>query len=333
MNTHTSRQFWIQSPGRGEIVVAPLPARQGDEVRVRTLFTGISRGTEALVFSGHVPESQRQAMRAPFQEGDFPGPVKYGYSNVGEVVEGPLELVGQVVFCLYPHQDHYCVPAGSVVPLPTGVPPERAVLAANAETALNAVWDARPGPGDRIVVIGAGVVGLLTAWLCARIPGTDVEVVDTDRGRSTVAESLGMRFRHDTPSGSDADLVIHASGSAQGLRTALGAAGHEATVLEMSWYGDAEVALPLGEAFHSRRLTLRSSQVGGIPPDRAPRWSHRRRMDKALELLTDPSLDHLVSGESEFDALPEVMKRLSRDPAGTLCHRIRYADDLNTPGA
>jgi threonine dehydrogenase-like Zn-dependent dehydrogenase len=333
LNTETARQFWIRSPGHGEIVAAQLASRQEDEVLVRTLFTGISRGSEALIYRGEVPASQHEAMRAPFQEGDFSGPVKYGYSNVGEVLEGPAELVGQIVFCLFPHQDLYCVPATAVTPLPAELPPARAVLTANAETALNAVWDGQPGPGDRIVVIGAGVVGLLTAWLCAGVPGTDVTAIDIDRSRGEIARTLGVSFDHQAPVGGGADLVIHASGQAEGLRTALSIAGPEATVVELSWYGDQGVTLPLGEAFHDRRLTLKSSQVGRIPPHRAPRWSHRRRLEVAMGLLADPRLDVLISGESDFHDLPGVMDRLSRDPAGALCHRIRYAPNLHSEKA
>jgi threonine dehydrogenase-like Zn-dependent dehydrogenase len=323
LETTTARQFWIRSPGLGEIVAAPLSPRQEGEVLVRALYSGISRGTEALVFRGEVPASQHQAMRAPFQEGSFPGPVKYGYSSVGEVVQGPNGMVGRPVFCLYPHQDVYCVPAASVCPLPPGVPAARAVLAANMETALNATWDARAAPGDRIVVIGAGVVGLLVAWLVQRTAGADVLVHDIDAGRARVADALDLRFTLESPAGADADLVVHASGSESGLCTALETAGVEATVLELSWYGTRPVSLPLGEAFHSRRLTLKSSQVGRIPPDRAPRWTHRRRLTKALELLLDPRLDVLISGESAFEDLPGTMAQLSRSP-GALCHRIRY---------
>jgi threonine dehydrogenase-like Zn-dependent dehydrogenase len=320
----TARQFWIRSPGVGEIVSAPLASRQEDEVLVRALYSGISRGTEALVFRGEVPPSQYETMRAPFQEGRFPAPVKYGYASVGEVVEGPRALVGHAAFCLYPHQDVYRVPETALTLLPPGLPPARAVLAANMETALNAVWDARPGPGDRVVVVGAGVVGMLVAWVCAQLPGVELSVFDVDAGRAKTAAALGLPFTGSDPAGADADLVIHASGREDGLRTALASAGVEATVLELSWYGSRSVSLPLGEAFHSRRLTLKSSQVGRIPPDRAPRWDHRRRMKKALELLLDPSLDALISGESDFDDLPRVMRELARDGSGALCHRIRY---------
>lgn len=324
LDTTAARQFWIRSPGHGEIVAARLTPRQEGDVLVRARFSGVSRGTEATVFRGGVPPSQYEAMRAPFQEGDFPGPVKYGYSSVGGVLEGSDDLVGRDVFCLYPHQDLYAVPAGSVVPLPEGLPAARAVLAANMETALNALWDAEPAPGDRIAVVGLGVVGLLVAWLCSRVPGTEVVAFDVNPNRADVAGTLGLPFTAVPPTGADADLVVHASGSESGLRTALESAGTEGTILELSWYGDRSVSLPLGEAFHTRRLTLRSSQVGRVPAHRAARWTRRERLEKALELLLDDRLDALISGESDFEELPDVMRRLSEAPAGALCHRIRY---------
>jgi NADPH:quinone reductase-like Zn-dependent oxidoreductase len=331
LDTNTARQFWIRSPGHGEILTAELAPRQEHEVLVRARFSGVSRGTEAIVFRGEVPKSQYGAMRAPFQEGEFPGPVKYGYSSVGTVLEGPPHLAGRDVFCLYPHQDLYQVPAAAVSLLPEEVPAGRAVLAANLETALNVVWDGQPGPGDRILVIGAGVMGLLAAWLCAGIRGTDVTIFDVDPGRADVAATLGFGFTAEEPEGVDADLIIHASGHPEGLRTALVNAAVEAVILEVSWYGARSVVLPLGEAFHSRRLTIRSTQVGRIPPHRAARWDHRRRMRTALDLLRDERLDALVSGESAFDDLPRTLETLSRDPAGALCHRIRYGDPPRTP--
>ena len=232
--------------------------------------------------------------------------------------------MGRIVFCLYPHQDLYSVPASAVSSLPDDLPPERAVLTANMETAVNAVWDARPTAGDVIVVIGAGVVGLLIAWLCRQVPGARVSVVDVDPSRQSVAQELGLDFLDTASLGADADLVFHASGSSDGLASALAAAGTEATVLEVSWHGTRPVSLPLGEAFHFRRLTLRSSQVGSIPPERARRWSHTRRRELALDLLRDTRLDVLITGETDFEALPDVMAELSRNPRGVLCHRVRY---------
>ena len=320
----TARQFWIEAPGRGAIVGARLPPRRDDELSVRTLYSGISRGTEALVFRGEVPSSQYQAMRAPFQEGEFPGPVKYGYSSVGRVVEGADDLDGEVVFCLFPHQDRYTVPRGAVTRVPAGVPPGRAVLAANLETAVNVLWDARPMVGDRIVVFGGGVVGLLCAWLCRAVPGVALTLVDPNAARAPAAAALDVPFRTTAPEGADADLVIHASGHPDGLAAALAAAGVEGVIVEASWYGGRSVPLPLGEAFHARRLTVRSSQVGRLPAGRTPRWNHARRLALAMTLLADARLDVLITGEDRFEDLPAVMARVSRTPGDTLCHRLCY---------
>ena len=320
----TARAFWIVAPGRGEIRGEALPDVAGDLVLVRTLFSGISRGTEALVFNRQVPPSEYERMRAPFQKGDFPGPVKYGYSAVGVVEDGPETLRGREVFCLHPHQDRFVVPAESVVGLPQGVPAGRAVLAANTETAVNAVWDAGIGPGDRVAVIGAGVIGALTAWLAGKIPGTQVTLIDVRSDRARLAARLGVDFAIPERAEGGCDVVVHASGSESGLATALALAGNQARVIEMSWYGTNRPAVPLGEAFHSRRLSLISSQVGQLPPDRQPRWTHRRRLELALQLLTDPALDYLVSGTSRFATLAEDMPEVLAASADVLCHRVEY---------
>ncbi|MFO1351953.1 MAG: zinc-binding alcohol dehydrogenase [Gammaproteobacteria bacterium] len=316
--------FWIIAPGVGEIRREPLAIPGPGEVRVRALYSGISRGTESLVFQGRVPRSQYQAMRAPFQAGVFPAPVKYGYANVGLIEDGPPGLGGHTVFCLYPHQSAYVVAADAVLPVPPAVPPARAILAANLETALNGLWDAAPRIGDRIAIVGAGTVGCLSAYLAARIPGCRVELIDIDPAKRQVAQALGVNFRLPDEASVDADLVIHASGDPQGLVTALRLAGFEATVLELSWFGDRSVGLPLGEAFHSKRLTLRSSQVGAVATAQRARWTHRRRLATALELLQDAAFDALISGESVFADLPQTMARLAAQPGGALCHRIVY---------
>lgn len=330
-----TRAFWIRAPGRGAIVDGTVAPPAEGEVLVEASYSGVSRGTEGLVFRGEVPVSQYQEMRAPFQEGEFPGPVKYGYGSVGRVVDAPGAhegLLGRAVFCLFPHQDRYVVPVTAVTPLPDGVPEDRAVLAANMETAVNVVWDSGLSVGDRVVVVGGGVVGLLVAWLAARVPGTDVLLVDIDPARESTARAFGARFTTGVdPEAPAADVVIHASGAPDGLRTALDAAGLETRIVEASWYGTRSVPLPLGEGFHSRRLTLRSSQVGRIPPERAARWSHRRRLATAVGLLDDPSLDLLISDESPFHALPEVMAALATEGGGTLCHRIRYHEPDRGP--
>ncbi|MCU0833558.1 MAG: zinc-binding alcohol dehydrogenase [Chromatiaceae bacterium] len=322
--TAQSRAFWVAAPSRGEIRRESLPPLGPGEVRVRTLYSGISRGSETLVFRGEVPPSEHQRMRAPFQAGDFPAPVKYGYISVGRVEAGPPGLTGRNVFCLHPHQDLYQVPAEAVHPLPDGVPPGRAVLAANLETAVNGLWDATPRIGDRIAVVGAGTLGCLVAWLTGRIPGCTIELIDVDPARAPVAAALGVGFARPEDASPDADLVIHASGAPAGLATALGLAGFEASVVELSWFGDRLVSLPLGAAFHQRRLSLHSSQVGSVAAAQRPRWDHRRRLGLALSLLADPALDVLVTGTDRFEDLPEVMARLAAGAPGTLCHRIVY---------
>jgi NADPH:quinone reductase-like Zn-dependent oxidoreductase len=319
-----ARAFWVTEPGHGEIRAQQLRSPAPGELLIRTRRSAISRGTESLVFRGEVPQSEWRRMRCPFQEGEFPGPVKYGYSAVGIVEDGPDEALGRRVFCLHPHQDRFIVPMAAVADVPDTVPDRRATLAANMETAINGIWDATPGPGDRIAVIGAGTVGSLVAALAARLPGTEVELIDIDPSRRTIAEALGCHFAAPGNASPEADLVVHASGSPAGLATALTIAGFEAMVLEMSWYGTRIVPLELGGAFHSRRLTLRSSQVGAVPASRGQRWPLRRRLALALSLLRDPAFDILLSGETEFAALPALMPQLAASSASILCHTLRY---------
>ena len=322
-----ARAFWLSRPGLGEIRSVDLPEPEEGEVLVRSLFSGVSRGTETLVFRGGVPESQHAAMRAPFQEGEFPAPVKYGYLSVGRVEEGPRELVGRTVFCLYPHQTRYVVPVSAVTVVPENIPAERAVLAGTVETAVNALWDAAPLVGDRIAVVGGGMVGCSVAALLARFPGVRVQLVDADPARAKTAEALGVDFALPEDALGERDLVVHASATEQGLARALELLAAEGTVVELSWYGDRKVSLPLGEAFHSRRLTIRSSQVGTVSPARTNR-SYADRLALALDLLADPALDALITGESAFEELPEVMPRLASGEIPALCHRVRYPETV-----
>jgi NADPH:quinone reductase-like Zn-dependent oxidoreductase len=322
-----ARAFWVVAPGRGEIRPQPLRRPAPGEVLICTVASAISRGTESLVFRGEVPESEWRRMRCPFQEGEFPAPVKYGYAAVGVVEDGPAAQLGRRVFCLHPHQDRFVVPQDAALGVPDEVPNRRATLAANMETAVNGLWDAVPGPGDRIAIIGAGVVGCLVAALAARLPRAEVELIDIDHSRERVAGRLGCRFATPRDARGEADLVIHTSGAPEGLATALAIAGDEATIVEMSWYGTRSVPLPLGGAFHSRRLTLRSSQVGSVPAARQRRWSRRRRLELAMSLLCDPVFDVLLSGDSPFAEMPELMARLATTSGGTLCHTISYAGD------
>lgn len=311
--------FWVQTPGVGELREVLVPAPGPGEVLVRTLFSGVSRGTETLVFRGGVPASQHDVMRAPFQEGAFPGPVKYGYLNVGVVQNG--ELQGKTVFCLYPHQTAYVVPVSAVTLVPDDVPPGRAILAGTVETAVNAVWDARPRLGDRIAVVGAGMVGCSVAKLLSGFPATRVQLIDVDPARAETARALGVDFSTPEAALGDCDLVVHASATEAGLAKALELLAPEGEVVELSWYGDRRVSVPLGENFHSRRLTIRGSQVGTVArPDR----DYAQRLGVALELLADPAFEALVNGECAFEDLPSVLSRLTANELSALCLRVTY---------
>ncbi|MCG5234697.1 zinc-dependent alcohol dehydrogenase [Xanthobacter oligotrophicus] len=318
------RALWTVGPGAAALRTEELPPPSLDEARVATVWSAISRGTERLVFQGLTDPVHRDRMRAPLQQGDFPFPVKYGYCAVGRVEAGPAALEGRLVFALAPHQTRFNAPASMLTPLPEGLPPRRATLAANMETALNALWDGGAGPGDRIVVVGAGLVGLLVTYLAARLPGAEVTAIDPDESRAGLARSFGAAFAPSSAGVADADLVFHTSGSGAGLATALACCGEEARVVEMSWYGDKGVNAQLGGAFHHRRLQIVSSQVGMVSPARRPRWSHRRRLEKALALLEDPALDALITDEVAFDDLPQALPRILADGAAGIATVVRY---------
>lgn len=318
--------FWVRKPGAGEIRPVRLPEPGADDVVVRTVRSGISRGTETLVFRGGVPESQYAAMRAPFQEGDFPGPVKYGYLSVGVAEEGPPHLRGRNVFCLFPHQTAYVVPSRAVLPVPEEVPPQRAVLAGTVETAVNALWDAPPLVGDRITVVGAGMVGCCVALLLTSVPGVEVTVVDKDPTKAEVVRGLGADFTDPAAARDGRDLVVHTSGTSAGLQLAVDLLAPEAEVLDLSWYGDAEVHLSLGGSFHSGRLGIRASQVGSVSPARRGSRTAADRLALALDLLRDPRFDALITGVSPFDELPTLMSRLTSGEQSALCHTVSYGE-------
>lgn len=320
-----ARAFWTLGTGQGECRDEALAAPLDGEVLVQTLYSGVSRGTEALIFHGKVPPSEYQRMRAPFQTGEFPGPVKYGYANVGRVIAGDSTWLGQTVFCLYPHQNQYVVPTLALHRVPDHIPATRAILAANTETALNGLWDAPPRVGDRISIVGGGVVGLLLAYLCAQIPGTEVELVDINVDRAQLAQQLGAQFALPDQAQTERDLVFHVSGAPSGLVTALELAGQEARVVEMSWFGTQQVTLPLGGSFHSRRLQLLSSQVGTINSQQQPRRSYTQRMAQALGLLADARLDGLINATCHLDALPQHMAAMSEPPHAVLCLKVHYS--------
>lgn len=324
-NHHNSAlALWYVGDSKAELRPEDLPSLTSGHARMRMLWSGISRGTERLIFNALVPSSEYERMRGPNMGGAFPHPVKYGYQAVAFVEEGPADLVGQHVFALHPHQDRFVLPAKDLTLLPASLPARRATLAANMETALNALWDSGAGPGDRIAVVGAGVVGCLIAAIAGRLPGADVTLVDPVVARQEIAASLGIGFAQPEDAPADCDVVFHASANARGLGTALDCAGFEGTVVEVSWFGDKPVDAPLGGAFHSRRLKLVSSQVGHVAASRRARWDYARRMRKAVDLLADARLDALLGEDIPFtDAPKRLPSALAHDAAG-LAPVLRY---------
>src|SRR6516162_146941 len=319
-----AQALWYVAPGCAELREEKLTVPARGDVRVRAWYGALSRGTERLVLAGHVPASEFERMRAPFMGGNFPFPVKYGYSTVGSVEAGPADLKGRIVFALHPHQTLFNVPSSAIVRLPDSLPPSRAVLAANMETALNAVWDGAPGPADRIAIVGAGAVGALVAFLCGRIAGAEVALIDINPARAEVAHKLGVDFATPEWAPADCDLVFQASATACGLATALKSCGEEATVIDLSWYGEGQIGVPLGAAFHSRRLRLVSSQVGQLAPSRRPRWTRNRRLAAALSLVADDRLDALIAPAVTFRDLPARLPDILNAKSNILCQLIRY---------
>lgn len=334
-NARMARALWYTQPGMAEVRPAPIGPPMPDSALVRTLFSGLSRGTERLILNGEVGPSEYERMRAPMQDGAFPFPVKYGYCAAGVVERGPDEIIGKQVFCLHPHQDFFLAPLDALTLLPDGVPAKRATLAANMETALNGVWDGGAEAGDTIAIVGAGTVGLLIAAICAKLPGATVTVIDTNAARSLEAAKLGARFASPDalpPEGFGADVVFHASATSLGLATAISAAGPEAAIVEMSWHGNSATPVPLGGAFHSLRLRLISSQVGKVPPHKRARWSLKRRLTTAMRLLSDPNLDCLIGAEIDFNEAATAVPKALLANDGALAPVIRYPD-IRYPGA
>lgn len=320
----TSRSLWCTAPGRYDIRADVLAESEADMLTVRALASCVSRGSERLVLHGNVPVSEFGNMRSPFQQGEFPFPVQYGYQSVGLVEEGPPHLVGRTVFALFPHQDVYHLPASAVVMVPDGIPADRAALAANMETALNAMWDAGAGPGDRITIVGGGVVGLMLMALAAGLPGADVTLVDMRPERARLASAFGAKFAVPAEIDREADIVFHTSASADGLQTALSAGGFEAKIVELSWYGKAATTVALGGSFHSRRLRLIGSQVGAVSPERRPRWTHARRLAKAVSLLSDARFDPLITHRIPFAQAPQLLPQLINDEPDALAILLTY---------
>ncbi len=327
MATERWTAYWTMAPRHGVLRTEAARNPGPGEALVRTICSGISHGTEMLVHAGRIPPEIAESMRAPFQVGSWPGPIKYGYLSVGMVEEGPASLKGSRVFCLHPHQDRYVVPASALTQVPDAVPSDRAVLAGTVETGINALWDAAPRIGDRVAVVGAGMVGGVLATLLRTFPLDRLQLVDVNPARSTLAAALEVELVHPDDAAGDNDLVFHCSATESGLARSLQLLGDEAELIELSWYGTAQPRAPLGGTFHSRRLTIRASQVGAVAAARRPRRTPSDRLTLAMRMLEDSVFDAFLTGHAPFSALPQTMELIFSDGAETLCQVIDYPGD------
>ncbi|UXM92400.1 zinc-dependent alcohol dehydrogenase [Paenarthrobacter sp. JL.01a] len=322
-HVHQATAYWVTKSGDGELRPEAIENPKEEEALVRTLYSGVSRGTERVVHEGRVPERVADLMQAPHQEGEFPGPVKYGYLSVGVVEQGPEEWIGKTIFSLHPHQDFYVVPTSQLTPIPADVPARRAVLTGIVEVAINAIWEAGPRLGDRVAVVGGGLVGGVLATLLRKYPLSRLQLVDADPEKRNLADKLGIEFAEPGNADNDNDIVFHCSASNDGLKLSLQLAGDDSDVIELSWFADKEVTLPLGEDFHARRLNIRSSQVGAVALPRRHRRTNAQRLQEAAAQLKDPLFDTFLTSECQFQSLPSTLVKLFERPGG-FCHVVAY---------
>jgi 2-desacetyl-2-hydroxyethyl bacteriochlorophyllide A dehydrogenase len=319
----SARELWFTAPGRVELREGAAVSVQEGQVRVRGLRSGVSQGTELLLFKGEGP--------TPFDPSlDTPGtptyPRRYGYAWVGEVTESRAAAVqvGTRIFGLLPHGDEHVVHAARLRALPDDVPAERAVLAANLETALNVVWDAGVALGDEVVVLGGGVVGSLVGHV-ARLGGAQARVLEPSEPRRRAAQRLGLDAVSPESAGSKlADIVVEASGNPAALDQAISLAREEGVVAVASFYGERVAAVRLGSEFHRRRLSLKASQVSRLPPSRAPGWSFERRFGLVARLLADSRLDALLERPLPFAEAPAWYAHLAEAPGQHLQSIFSY---------
>ena len=317
--------LWFQAQEKAAILSEALPEATTGWCEIRTQFSALSPGTERLVYTARVPPELADAMRCPYMGGAFPFPVKYGYSLVGTVSDGPADWRGRTVHVLHPHQDRCVVRCEDVYALPPDVPPGRATLASNLETAVNVLWDAQVALGERVLVVGFGVVGSLVARLLSAIPGVQLDVVDAAPAKQRLAAAMGFRS-HTGVEDLDAafDLAIHASASSEGLQVALDHVGFEGRVVELSWYGTRPVTVQLGGTFHNQRKRIISSQVSTIAPAQRPRWDYRRRKALVFDLLRRAEFDAHITHRVAFGDLPQVFQQLAHPPTEGLAYLVDY---------
>ena len=332
---------WFTSPRTVELRASSVAVPARGEVRIQTLFSGISHGSEMTVYRGDVPASLSLDATLPTLQGTFEFPVKYGYASVGRVIDFGADvtgvLEGDLVFAFNPHETCYTVPAGVVIKLPRELNPRIGIFTANVETALNALLDATPRLGERVLVIGQGVVGLLITQLVRRAGASLVITSDLHESRRQLSQLAGADVTldpsteritervHALTGGVGADVVIEASGEPRVLDEAIGAAAQEGRVVIVSWYGTKRADLGLGSDFHRKRLMLKSSQVSNLDPSLAPRWTIARRRELAVGYLSELLLDKLITRVLPFERAAEAYRIIDEQPGEVIQVALDYS--------
>ena len=315
----TTRALWHETTEHSTIRSVQIPM-DSSKVLVDARYSLISIGTELLVARGNVPPQLQVDMDVPYMEGDLMLPVKYGYSLVGVDTS-----TNTAVHLMHPHQDKCHVDRLSLFEIPDDVPLKRAALASNLETVLNATWDAAVSPGERVLIVGFGLIGSLIARVVADIPGVELIVAEVNPARARLASEMGFEtIEIPLPASAPFDLAFNTSASGKGLQTALDMVGLEGRVIELSWYGNQQVSMSLGGEFHALRKRILSSQVSRIPAHMASRWNFKRRKEAVFRLLQNPAFDQHITHEITLDEAPLLFEQWRKQVPDGLGYVIRY---------
>ena len=315
--------LWLENKNKPKIKKKLLrPSNKPNTLIIKTLYSGISKGTEKLVSSGFVGKDQYKIMKSPFQEGTFSFPIKYGYINVGKVINGPKKLLHKNTFALYPHQDLFEINSKEVQILNESNNPKKYLLTANMETAINIFWDTQASNKDKIVIVGMGSVGILTAYYFKLQNYKNVFICDSNLKKKKFATLLGLNFK-DFKSIKDIDVVINTTSNYQIINKSFNKLNLEGKIVEASWYGNKKGIINLGGNFHSKRLKLISTQVSNIPKYLSNKHNYKSRLKLAIKALSSNKLLKLVNTESHFNNLEEDYVSIINNP-DSIMHAIKY---------
>ena len=308
MKKINTQSFWIKKKNNSYIKDHSINQAGKNELLIQTKYSGISYGTERVVYTGSVPDSQRELMRCPYQEGNFGSDVKYGYMNIGKVIDGPPGFKGKYVYTLFPHQTYYILDKTEVTLIPESIPLKRCLLTANMETAINGMWDTLPSCGDKILVIGSGVVGFLMAYILKSIPGSEILLVDSDSKKNKYSKLFNINFKNKYK----ANIIYECSGNAKILDGLSKHVKDEAIICILSWYGDNISKVKFGEEFLSKRIKIIFSQVSKVSHNRSQYWDNVKRRELAIKMLNDDRLDNLIEKKIiKFSKLPLFFSQMN----------------------